>query len=154
MRFSILANRIMVLLLFQPIRFKYVSFDIKLWKRAKVVKSFGNFFTDEHYHACCRSHAFDLHTTVTVQNFTFFGCDWHLTQKYSSDNCSTWTNYSGNISLYQGSLFHSIDFIRRPVALSGETKPLDEFAQAGCHFIRETWSTWLVWSDDITQTTF
>ena len=30
MRFSILANRILVLLLFQPIRFKYVSFDIKL----------------------------------------------------------------------------------------------------------------------------
>ena len=150
MRFSILASRIMVLLLFQPIRFKYVSFDIKLWKCAQVVKSFGNFFTDEHYHACCRSHAFDLHTTVTLQNFTFVlfmvVIDiWHR---------STWTNYSGKISLHQGSLFHSIDFLRRAVALSGEIKPLDEFAQAGCHFIRETWSTWIVWSDDITQTTF
>ena len=39
MRFSILANRIMVLLLFQPIRFKYVSFDLNCGSVLRLLKA-------------------------------------------------------------------------------------------------------------------
>ena len=39
MRFSILANRIMVLLLFQPIRFKYVSFDLNCESVLRLLKA-------------------------------------------------------------------------------------------------------------------
>ena len=146
MRFSILANRIMVLLLFQPIRFKYVSFDIKLWKRAKVVKSFGNFFTDEHYHACCRSHAFDLHTTVTVQNFTFLVVidTWHrstqviivqleqVTQAiflFIRGVCSTRLILSDDLSPYQGKLNHLMNLLRQAVTSSAKLDLLDLFDQ-------------------------
>ena len=146
MRFSILANRIMVLLLFQPIRFKYVSFDIELWKRAKVVKSFGNFFTDEHYHACCRSHAFDLHTTVTVQNFTFLVVidTWHrstqviivqleqVTQAiflFIRGVCSTRLILSDDLSPYQGKLNHLMNLLRQAVTSSAKLDLLDLFDQ-------------------------
>ena len=38
-----------------------------------MVESLGsqNVFADEHCRACYRSNAFNLHTTVTVQNLTF-----------------------------------------------------------------------------------
>ena len=60
----------MALPLFQPIRFKFDSFDIKLWNCGLVVESFGDFFDDQYYLACC-SNAFNLRTRVTVQNLTF-----------------------------------------------------------------------------------
>ena len=44
MRFSILANRIMVLLVFQPIRFKYVSFDLNCESVLRLLKAAEIFY--------------------------------------------------------------------------------------------------------------
>ena len=52
----------MELISFQPIRFKFESFDIKLWYCGLMIKRIWNLIPDEYYQACCQPLAFNLHT--------------------------------------------------------------------------------------------
>ena len=71
MRISIIIKHNNGINSLQAIRYKHLSIDRKLRMSGVLEKGLGGFFADEYYQARCRFHAFKVHFTVVVRNFTF-----------------------------------------------------------------------------------
>ena len=84
-----------------------------------MVKSFGSriVFADEYCRACCRSNAFNFHTTVTVQilRFYFFQRSFLIDSKIQNKQEK---QIKFPRQPEQGKLFRLSNFARHPVALS------------------------------------